>query len=304
MFAGLMVAIASVMAVPAHAQDDKLILATGDLKSGSTYAIMGEELVKTCSAGDVVVQHTTGGGTTNRELLVGNKVTMAVMQSDMLEFTRRTDAAKTENIRTLFNLHSEEVHFIARADVKKEGGYAFGILAKDVVFNSLADLAGRTVGAVGGSVDTASVISNVSGLKFGVQRVANNDELKKALLEGKFDAIVVVAGAPSKLVTDLPASFKLLPVPKEVVDKLVASKLYSSAKLSYENIRAAGVDTVAVQAVVATRVFRSNAVKQKLTKFRSCFYDRLGDIQDTRGTHPKWQAVDGDKKTGWQWYDL
>lgn len=286
------------------ARAENLILATGDLKGGSTYATMGEELVKMCGAGQVVTQHTTGGGTTNRELLLGNKVTMATMQSDMLEFTRRTDPAKTQNIRTLVNLHAEEVHFIARADVKKEGGYAFGIGAKAVSFNTLADLAGRNVGAVGGSVDSASVISNVSGLKFGVQRMPDNEALKKALLEGKFDAIVVVAGAPSKLVSTLPASFKLLPVPKDVVDKLVASKLYSAAKLSYENINAVGVDTVSVQSVIATRVYRSAATTQKLKAFRQCFQDKIGDIQDARGTHPKWQDVDASKTTGWQWYDL
>lgn len=287
----------------AHAQD-KLIVATGDVKGGSTYAIMGQELINVCGKGDVAAFPTTGGGTTNRTLLVDNKVSMALLQSDMLEFTRRNDPDKVKNIRTLVNLHKEEIHFIARADVKKEGGYAFGIGAKSVTFNSLADLTGRTVGAVGGSVDSANVISKNSGLNFAVQRFNDNETLSAALLEGKLDAIVVVAGAPSAMVAKLPASFKLLPIPKEVSQKLVESKLYSPAKLSYENLRATGVDTVAVQSVIATRVYRSAGTLDKLKALRSCFYNKLGDIQDARGTHPKWQDVDGELKTGWQWYDL
>lgn len=299
-----MVAIAAGMATAAHAQD-KLIMATGDAKGGSTYAIMGQELINMCGKGDITAFPTTGGGTTNRALLVENKVTMAPLQADMLEFTRRNDPDKVKNIRTLVNLHKEEIHFIARADVKKEGGYLGGMIgAKNVTFNSLGDLAGRTVGAVGGSVDSANVISKNSGLNFAVQRYENNDSLSADLLNGKLDAIVVVAGAPSAMVSKLPASFKLLPIPKDVSDKLVASKLYSPAKLSYENLRATGVDTVAVQAVIATRVYRSAGTLDKLKAFRDCFYNKLGDIQDARGTHPKWQDVDGNLKSGWQWYEF
>jgi TRAP-type uncharacterized transport system substrate-binding protein len=304
-FSRILAALALAAGVASGVQaQDKLILATGDVKGGSTYAIMGQELVNMCGKGEITPFPTTGGGTTNRSLLIENKVTMAPLQADMLEFTRRNDPDKVKNIRTLINLHKEEIHFIARADVKKEGGYAFGIGAKSVTFNSLADLTGRTVGAVGGSVDSANVISKNSGLNFAVQRYNDNESLSADLLNGKLDAIVVVAGAPSAMVAKLPASFKLLPIPKDVSQKLVDSKLYTPAKLSYENLRAVGVDTVAVQAVIATRVYRSAATLDKLKAFRECFYNKLGDIQDARGTHPKWQDVDGSLKSGWQWYEF
>lgn len=304
-FSRILAALALATGVASGVQaQDKLILATGDVKGGSTYAIMGQELVNMCGKGEITPFPTTGGGTTNRSLLIENKVTMAPLQADMLEFTRRNDPDKVKNIRTLINLHKEEIHFIARADVKKEGGYAFGIGAKSVTFNSLADLTGRTVGAVGGSVDSANVISKNSGLNFAVQRYNDNESLSADLLNGKLDAIVVVAGAPSAMVAKLPASFKLLPIPKDVSQKLVDSKLYTPAKLSYENLRAVGVDTVAVQAVIATRVYRSAATLDKLKAFRECFYNKLGDIQDARGTHPKWQDVDGSLKSGWQWYEF
>lgn len=292
------------MAAPSLAwASDKLILATGDLKTGSTYGVMGEELVAQCGKDDFQIKQTSGG-TENRQSLVENKINLAFLQSDMLEFTKRNDAEKTKNIRTLIPLHREEIHVIVRGDVKKEGGYVFGIMADSVVFDSMSKLAGRPVGAVGGSFDTASVISAASGLNFKPVRMENNDQLKQALLEGKLDAAIVVAGAPSKFVATLPASFRLLPLPADVTAKLVQSGLYSKAKVSYENLRANGLDTVAVQSVIATRVYRSQEMIKKLKAFRECFYAKLGDIQDARGTHPKWQDVDPDLKTGWQWYEF
>lgn len=293
-------------AFTAHAAGaDKIFLATGSSAEKSVYGIMGAELMGRCNNnGEFAVFETKGGGTVNRQLLIDNKIEMGFLQPDMLEFSRRSNPASVENIRILAHGHTEEVHFIARADVKKEGGYAFGIGAKSVSFNTLADLAGRTVGAVGGSVDTASVISNTSGLKFGVQRMNNAAELQKALLEGKFDAIVMVIGAPSEAVAALPASFKILPIPKDVQQRLVDSKLYTPAKLTYDNLKASGVDTVAVRSVIATRTYASEEMQQSLKKFRQCFYANVNTLKDKRGTHPKWQSVDAKLQGGPNWYEL
>ena len=293
-------------AFTAHAAgEDKIYLATGTVAEKSVYGIMGAELMGRCNLnGEFAAFETKGGGTANRQLLIENKVELAMMQTDMLEFAKRSNPSSVENIRTLANMHTEEVHFIARADVKKEGGYILGIGSKSVTFNTLTDLAGRTVGAVGGSVDTASVISNASGLKFGVQRMNNATELTKALLDGKFDAIVMVVGAPSDIVASLPGAFKILPISKEVQQKLIDSKLYSPAKLSYDNLKANGIDTVAVRSVIATRVYASDEMQTSLKKFRQCFYSSVNALKDKRGTHPKWQSIDPKLQTGWQWYEL
>lgn len=293
-------------AFTAHAAgEDKIYLATGTVAEKSVYGIMGAELMARCNNnGEFAVFETKGGGTTNRQLLIENKIEMAFLQPDMLEFARRSNPASVENIRILAHGHTEEVHFIARADVKKEGGYVFGIKAKEVKFDTLSNLAGRTVGAVGGSVDTASVISNTSGLKFGVQRVGSTSELLKALLDGKFDAIAMVVGAPNDAVASLPASFKILPIPKDVQQRLVDSKMYTPAKLTYDNLKASGVDTVAVRSVIATRVYASDEMQQSLKKFRQCFYSNINALKDKRGTHPKWQSVDAKLQGGAHWYDL
>ncbi|BAW19167.1 hypothetical protein [Ralstonia phage RP31] len=283
---------------------EKIIVATGDRKGGSTYSIMFNELAAVCGNGNWQEQTTTGG-IDNKNLLIGNQVNAAIVQADMLEFERRTDASKVANIKTLLALHPEELHFIARADVKKEGGY-FGtsLGAKDVQFKTLSDLRGRNVGAVGGSIASASVVAANSGLGFKVLPVANNDQLKAKLLSGELDAILVVGGAPHPMVKTLPASFKILPIPADLVSKLAASKLYFPAKLSYANLNAAGVQSVATQALLVSRVYRSAGMQDKLKSMRACFNAKLGDIQDKTGTHPKWQEVDANNHGGWPWYDL
>lgn len=282
---------------------EKIIVATGDKKGGSVYSLMFGELNAVCGAG--WGEKETTGGINNKNLLIGNQVNAAIVQSDMLEFERRVDPSKVANIKTLIALHPEELHFIARADVKKEGGYLGGLVgAKEVTFNSLADLKGRNVGAVGGSIASASVVAANSGLGFKVLPVANNTELKDKLLKGELDAILVVGGAPHPMVESLPNTFKILPIPQDLVTKLSASKLYAPVKLSYQNLNASGVQSVATQALLVSRVYRSPEMIQQLKDFRACYQANVGKIMDKRGTHPKWQHVDPASRGNWAWYEL
>lgn len=305
LFKSILAMIAVAICLNAVAQE-KIIVATGDKKGGSTYSVMFGELNQMCGNGDWV-ERETKGGIDNKTLLIGNQVNAAIVQSDMLEFERRVDASKVANIKTLIALHPEELHFIARADVKKEGGLSvagFNVGGTAVTFNTLADLKGRNVGAVGGSIASANVVAANSGLGFKVLPVADNETLKTKLLSGDLDAILVVGGAPHGLVKALPPAFKILPIPQDLVTKLSASKLYFPAKLSYQNLNASGVQSVATQALLVTRVYRSQEMIGKLKNMRACFDAKLGNIQDKTGTHPKWQEVDASNHGGWAWYEL
>jgi uncharacterized protein len=281
---------------------DSFTVATGDSKAGSTYSQMFRELAKRCSSAMPMAEHETKRGSSeNVDLLVGNQVNAAIVQSDLLFFTKMTDPAKVNNVKTLVGLHPEELHFIARGDVKKEGG-VLGFGGKEVVFRSVQDLAGRTVGAVGGSVLSGRVFAAQSGLKFNVQPYEDTEALKAALLTGKIDTALFVAGAPSKAVASLDGRFRVLAVPPAIA-KSVAG-VYSPTKISYQNLAAAGVDTVSTQALMVTRVYRSKQMVDQLGKFRSCFENELGNIQDSKGTHPKWQDVDAAKLGKWDVYAL
>lgn len=290
-------------AAPAAEEKEAILIASGDIKTGSTYAIMVDQVLKYCGDGGNNKAAYSGGGTQNRDWLVANKVNMAALQGDTLEFTRRADPAKVANIRTIVALHPEEIHVIAYAGTRKEGG-VLGFGATTIKYESLANLAGRTVGAVGGSFDSASVLAGASGVKFAVRRMSSNEEMKNALVSGQLDAVVAVGGAPLGFVAGLPSSFKILPIPQDIIAKLVASKLYAPAKVSYENLGAVGVDTVSTQSLIVSRTYASADMNARLKEFRSCFYNNLNRLKDARGTHPKWQDVQASVRGPWPWYDL
>lgn len=285
----------------AHAQ--ALSVATGAEK-GSTYTQMFSELKVACP--NVAMSPTfTSGSPQNVELLTTNKVNAAFVQSDLLFFIRATDEAKVANIKTLVGLHPEELHFIARADVKTEGGYGVGrfkIGGDKVSFTTLADLSGRAVGAVGGSVLSANTVSRYGALKLRVVEYPNNDALKAALLAGDVDAILVVGGAPHALVGSLDQRYRILPIGEDTQRML--KDVYTPTKVSYSNLGAAGVSTVATQALLVSRTYSGQAMLDKLSALRKCFNAQLGDIKDTTGTHPKWQDVQLSKPGLWPIYEL
>lgn len=296
----IIAAIALTFSFSAWAQT--LIVATGDAKAGSTYSKIFNEFATACSKGDTVMTESLSTGSImNLDMLTGNKVDMAVIQSDLLYFIRSTDPAKVENIKTIVTLYPEELHFIARGDVKKEGGF-MGIGSNKVTFNTISDLKGRAVGAVGGSVLSGRVVSAQSGLGFTIQEFPNNDELKKALLEGRVDSILVVGGAPHGLVSSLDTRFKLLSVTEDAQKKL--GTVYTPTKLSYSNLNQAGVSAITTQSLIVSRTYRSPAKLNQLAKVRACFVKEVPEIQDRTNSHPKWQLVNTEDKGKWQYYDL
>ena len=283
------------------ASAQEFVVATGDAKGGSTYSKMFNELNKACSKSIQMTEQQSTGSIANLDMLISNKVNAAMVQADMLFFNKATDEAKVANIKTLVTLYPEELHFVARGDVKKEGGF-MGIGANKVVFNSINDLASRPVGAVGGSVLSGRVVSSQSGLNFQVVEFPNNDSLKAALLEGKIDAILVVGGAPHSLISSLDQRYKLLSVPADMQKKL--SGVYSPTKLSYSNLNQAGVTSIATQSLLVARTYKSPAMISQMSKLRSCFKAETPNIADTRNTHAKWQLVDVDDQGKWAYYDL
>lgn len=290
---------------PAFAQES-FVVATGD--PAGTYSQVFKQLAQRCGVAETglnLVERNTTGSAQNVELLTGNQVNAAYIQADMLFWTRKNDEAKVANIKTLFGLHPEDLHFVARADTKKEGGYGIGKLkigGESIEFKSLADLAGRPVGAVGGSVLSGRVVAGFSKLNFTIREYPNNAALTEALLKGEVDAILAVGGTPLSVVSGLDQRYRLLPVSPET-QKAVAD-VYSPTKVSYSNLNQAGVTTVSTQALFATRTYRSSAMNANLARLRACFTAKLGDIQDTRGTHGSWQKIEAGNDGKWPLYAL
>lgn len=285
----------------ANAQAFKV--ATGAAK-GSTYTQMFEELRAACP-NPAMQAEITNGSIMNVDLLKANKVNAAFVQSDLLFFNRQANAASVANIKTLVGLHPEALHFIARSDSYKSGGYGVGKFkfgGSTVSYSTLNDLAGKQVGAVGGSVLSGRVVAQYSGLNFTIAEYPNNDALKAALLAGEVDSILVVGGAPHALVASLDTNFKLLPVTPDAATRL--KDVYQPAIVSYSNVGANGVPTISTQALFVTRTYSGAAMQQTLAQIRQCFESKLGDIKDSLGTHAAWQNVEPGANGLWPVYQL
>lgn len=287
------------------AQEKFIVAGGGGLKKGSTYSQMLGELSGVCSSDQFQIEEkNTNGGVQNLELLRGSQVEAAMVPTSVLYAMRMDNPASVSNIKTLFSLHNEEVHLIAYSGERKEGGYGIGKLKfgqTTIAYNNADDLKGRPVGAVGGSVIDARVLSDLLKLGFQVISYDDNDKLKAAMVSGEIDAAIVVAGAPSSFVASLPQNqYKLLPI-RGNNDTNVA---YSPTKVQYQNLGGRSVDTLSTQALMVSRNFRSPQMLGNLANLRKCFQDNLEKIQDKRGSHPKWQDVDASQQGKWEWYNL
>lgn len=299
--------LAAVLAIPAFAQAEKFTIAGGGgAKNGSTYSAMLGDLAGVCSTDDLPLEEVnTNGGVKNLELLRGNKVKAALVPTSVLAAAKLENATAVANIKTLAVFHPEEVHLIARADTKFEGGVtAFGknIGGDKVEYKTTDDLKGRSVGAVGGSVVDARILNDF--LKLGMKVVPQDDNAKlfDALTKGQIDAAVIVAGAPSTVVEKLPnGRFKFLAIrPNQEL-----ATVYSPTKVQYQNVsEGKAVDTISTQALLVSRTFRSDDMVANLAKLRACFVANVPKLQDKDGTHPKWQDVDPTSRGKWEWYEL
>lgn len=287
------------MLVSAGSFAQSLAIATGS--PNGTYHAMFQELNQRCgnNSGDPVKEVLSAGSNDNIDKILANQVNGAIVQTDVIYFRSKTE--DLSKVKTLFSLHSEQVHLIARAEGVKEGG-VLGFGSKTIKFNTILDLNGRNVGASGGSVLTAKVIRAQSGINFNVVDFPSNAAALAALQKGDVDGVVIVGGEPMKDVAALPASYRLLPIPAQVQDKL--KSVYQPARLSYRNLNAAGVPTISIKSLLVTREYKSSRFVTALKSYRACFNGNIDDLQETTGTSPAWQSVDAKDQGKWQWLDL
>jgi len=282
------------------ALSQQLNIATG-AKDG-TYSRMFQQLAAVCGQKISLVEMNSTGSLQNMDSIVGNKVNAAIVQTDVIYLRAKTD--NLGHIRTLVTLHPEEIHLVAKAAGKTEGGYGVGsfrVGAKDVRLDQITDLEGRTVGAVGGSVTTARVIQLLSEIRFRVVEFANNKELIAAI-GTQVDAGLFVGGAPLGVLETLSRDYKLLMIDEKTVAKMAA--VYTKARVSYANMNSMGVPTVATDAILVTRDYKTPQYVSALSVLRGCMYSNIDDLRDKAGNHPKWQFVDPENKGKWVWYEL
>lgn len=284
-------------AIPFAAKAQSLKVATGDPKG--TYSKMFKELTNVCATTLTVSEVNTNGSMANIDKLTGNEVNAAIVQTDVLKF--RSNNEDLSNIKTLVALHPEAVHIVARNETFKVGG-TLGFGGKEVSLQTVNDLAGRRVGAVGGSMITAQVIRIQAEIPYQVVEFQSNDAAFAALAKKEIDAVVAVGGFPLGSISALNSQYKLLSVPEATAAKL--KSVYRPTRVNYAKIGAAGLQTVATDALFVTRDYKTAKYVDGLSKLRACFYAHLDDLKETTGNHPAWEHVDADNKGKWVWLNL
>lgn len=290
--------LAAILLAATSAFAQTLLIGTGS--NTGTYSKMLKEINQTCASAIPITEQNTSGSLENMALLTGNKINGAFTQTDVLYFLGRTDD-RLQNVKTLVALHPEEVHVVALAQSKTVvGGNMLGMGKQPLQVKTIEDLVGRTVGAWGGSYITAQVIRLQSQIKFDVQEFPGAKEAKAALDAGQIEAIIAVGGAPLGFVETLNKSYKLVPIPNAEVLKAV----YRPAKITYTNLDAMGVATVATDALFVTREYKTEKFSSALGRLRACILANLDELKEGTGMHPKWQAVDAGNKGKWAYYEL
>ena len=231
---------------------------------------------------DVRVLPIVGEGSVRNieDLLYLKGIDIAIVQSDVLDFYQQSGAV--ENIKGRINyiakLHDEEVHILARKDIR-----------------TVDDLAGRKVnlGAEGtGTFLTGNLIFD--DLDIDIEVLADPQPVAMSKLrDGAIDALVFVDGAPIDLVqqigTDEP--FHLLPIPASRI-----SGAYLPADLSpseYPNLVVGSpVETVAIGEVLAAYNFTPGHPRRvKMSRFVQRLFEQFDELKQSP-YHEKWRDID------------
>ncbi len=297
----VIVALIAALAV-GTASAQQLIVATGSAEG--TYSKLFKEMIGQCSgSGLSMIERNSTGSIENLNNLLGNQINAAFIQTDVL--FARANRDDLGNVKTLVALHPEEVHFVAPVNSGIKSGGVVGFGGSAIVFSNIADLQNYKVGAAGGSVVSANLIRLQSEIAYQVVEYADNKAALTGLAAGEIQAVVMVGGAPLGAVEALGPSYKLLSINESTYNKLKG--VYRQARLSYNkpnSLKADGVSTIATDALLVTREYKTEKFITGLSKFRSCVLNALPELQETTGTHPKWQTIKADNKGKWAWYDL
>ena len=256
-----------------------------------TYVRVAADLAAVLDNNDLRVLPMLGKGSVQNltDLVYLRGIDIAIVQSDALAYARREKLLPDRSINYVAKLYNEE----------------FQLLAADGI-NSIAELAGKRVNfdsRGSGSFLTGTLIFNL--LKIPV--LASNFDQQLALdklKKGELDALVYVAGKPTRLFADLKPSdgVHFLPVPlaPELIDTYLPSRL---GKEDYPQLitNDAGIETVAVGSVMAVYNWPSDSDRyRRVKRFVDAFFSGFSRFLEAP-RHPKWKEVNlAAQVPGWQ----
>lgn len=294
--------IKSVMAV--ECEKNEIIFATGDPKG--TYSLMFktiEEMVP-----DLVCEYTdTTGGFVNVNLLLERKIDAGLVQSDVIDYMKRTDQRVQKKLRSLGALHGNMIHIIMNRNgfkKKKETGMGSWIGSSETVMvSNLRDLKRLPIAAFGSGFITARVINERLRLEINendIIEVEKKEEGLELVKNGKVAAMIAMGGIPISWVEKLDRNiFALANV--DLADIAALGNPYYASKMNYRTLGVMNANAITVRNEIIVWDY-AGPTGQRLEELRSFLKNNLEAIKEERGSHPAWQDVDSIEDISWLRY--
>ncbi len=263
-----------------------------------TYIEIGRDIARVVKGRKVTVEVKPSDGSIENIKRIQSKenAALGIVQSDVLGFLKRSKSQETNkvanNLRMVAPLYKEEVHVLARAEIKR-----------------FEDLKGKRV--VVGEEGSGNMLTAVNLLALMGVKVADTQKLAPpegvlAVLEGQADAVIFVGGKPVKLFKNIESLTRpenlqfahllegLHFVPLNDARMLAEYEPSEISPLDYA-FAAEKTPTIAVRAVLVSYDFSGKGADKKqrclaigeLTKAL-----KLGVPELQKEGHPKWRDVD------------
>jgi uncharacterized protein len=277
-----------------------------------TYIQIGRDLAKFVAPDadiDLEVLPSAGSSENIQRLRSEPGVKFALVQSDVYqafiaqgEAGNRNAANMIRPLRAILPLYNEEIYFIARADSP---------------LNFVHDIKGARINVGPLRSGTAMSATTLYRLMFGqampderMQFLTNEEALVKLTGENTLDVVVVVAGQPAKLLSDMKpearALIKLLKFDRTNPASQTALKTYFPSTVlaaNYPNLLTEDVPGLAVKAFLVTYDYDRKPTQGALAKFARSMCRNFDNLQ-SQG-HPKWKEVAlamPELGKGWRYY--
>ena len=263
-----------------------------------TYIQIGRDLANfVAPAADITLETLPSAGSAEnvRRLRFETGVKFALVQSDVYQAfidqarEGNAEAARMVNpLRVIMPLYNEEIYFIVRADAPLEHIHEI----KDKKIN---------IGLVGSG--TALSSTTLYRLMFGApiadenaSYLSNEEALVKLITDKTLDVVVVVAGQPAKLLTEMKPEvrqyIKLLKLDPAHETTRAALATYFPATIStanYPNLLSEDIAGIAVKAFLVTYNYTGPETVQYLRQFAQSLCRNFPRLQSEG--HPKWKEV-------------
>jgi hypothetical protein len=277
-----------------------------------TYFAIGADLSKLVAPDANItleVLATAGSAANIKHLRYDPGVKLAIVQADVYQaFLDRSAKGDTEAstiirpLRVVLPLYNTEIHYIVRSDSPLN--YIHDI--KDAKIN------GGVLGS-GAALITHTLyrmMFNAAIPEANASFLSNEDALVKLIGDKSVDVVVVAAGQPAPLISNMkPEAQKYIKLlkfdPKHPSSKLPLT-VYSHSVVnatSYPNLLKESFTTISVGAFLVTYDFNLDMTKNHLTKFARSLCQNFPTLQ--KDGHPKWREVNLSLPAlgpGWTYY--